>query len=165
MTWQQFRERQHAIEAVLRYCREHPAETLTPDAAPAAWRIFADRDELLAALQHKWTQALIGRLDLAVTGVEDRADRVEAVTAAWYRTATANATLRHVLDRNAESAGPRFAAAYRRESHLLALASGLTRLDTPEDAAENAGAALRARLALPSRRTEPDVLGSVDAEA
>lgn len=167
MTWQQFRRRQRAIQSALQYCREHPTATPTPHAISDAQGIFADSDELLAALQYRWTQALIGRIELACTEVADQpgADRVDTVVAAWNRTATDNPTLRAVLDGNAESAGPRFAAALRREGRVLALASGLAQAGDTQEAIERLGVALRALFALPSHSAGRDIFGPVDAGA
>lgn len=131
MTWTHFHQRQRAIEAVLEHARANPSARVDLAAAPAAAEVFADREELLRALQYKWMRSLVGRVDV---GVEDadtdpRGDRVEAVTRAWRRTAADNPALRQVLDSHDQE--PALADGAGRELRMLALSAGLAEPHEP----------------------------------
>lgn len=141
MTWNDFYQRQHAIRAVLDHAREHPSAPLDLEAVPAAAAVFTDRDELLRALQHKWSRSLTGRIDI---GVEDadadpRGDRVEAVSAAWRRTTADNPVLRLVLDSHADE--PAITGLLRQERRMLAVSAGLAEPNEPAAELDRVGAA------------------------
>ncbi|GAA2799194.1 hypothetical protein [Saccharopolyspora taberi] len=141
MSWNDFYQRQHAIQAVLDHAEAHPGDRLDPQAVPRARAVFADTDDLVPALQHKWLQLITGRIGVALSEVEDdpHGDRVEAVTAAWRTTATRNPVLRAVLDKHLDEPGLR--GALEREQRLLALATGLADHTEPADDIARVGAA------------------------
>ncbi|QUQ67820.1 hypothetical protein [Kutzneria sp. CA-103260] len=138
MSWNDYYRRRDVIDAVL----AHPGaieETFTrvPDAAA----VFADTDELLLALDHKWTRALTARIGLALSDTEG--DRVDAVSAAWRQAVAENPALRRLLD---ENSGGVLADATAREHRMLALAAGLAEFDEPNDTLERVGGAFAALL-------------------
>lgn len=142
MTWNDFYQRQHAIHSVLEHAEQPPnADLPVPEC-------FADIDELLAALQYKWTQTLTGHIDIGLA--EDQPadndqlpdeERVQVVTNAWHRAAKDNSGLRTLLDRHADEPGPAFRAAREREHRMLALKSGLAGDDEPIDSVTRIGSA------------------------
>ncbi|WP_243789249.1 hypothetical protein [Saccharopolyspora gloriosae] len=139
MTWNDFYQRKNAIRAVLDHAGEDPAAPLDPALVPAAATVFADRDELLRALHHKWNRSLTGRVDI---GIEDadadpRGDRVEAVSNAWRRTTSDNPVLRRILDSHADE--PAIAGLLRQERRTLALAAGLAEPHEPIEEIDRVG--------------------------
>ena len=95
MSWNDFHQRQQAIQSVLDAARRDPSGAPATTPPP-----FTDRTELLRALHYKWTQLLTGRIGVALAETENspHEDRVQAVTTAWRRTAADNPVLRAVLD-------------------------------------------------------------------
>ncbi|GAA4614013.1 hypothetical protein [Saccharopolyspora hordei] len=154
MGWNDFRQRQHAIATVLDNARRDPSGALDEVPAP-----FTDTTELLRALQCKWTQQLIGRIEVALAETADAAhgDRIQAVTEAWRRTAAANPELRELLDRH--QADPALRSAVAREHRMLALATGLAEHDEPESEVARVGQAfLQLVRATPSKPRRPRLL-------
>ncbi|MET1071156.1 MAG: hypothetical protein ABWY11_00770 [Umezawaea sp.] len=139
MGWTDFYRRRDELDAVLRRAERHPAAPLDFDPD-----VFADADELLLALHHRWLQRLTGRLGVALTGTEDR---VDAVLTTWRALAAEQSALRGVLD--AHLTDPE---AVGREERLLALTSGLAELSEPTAEVTRIGAALLALI-----RSEPAV--------
>ncbi|MFC0437322.1 hypothetical protein [Kutzneria buriramensis] len=143
MSWNDYYRRRDVIDAVL----AHPGaigETFTqvPDAAA----VFADTDELLLALDHKWTQQLTARIGLALSEIDrpdTEGDRVDAVSAAWRRAVAENPALRRILD---ENSGGVLADATAREHRMLALAAGLAEFTEPNEVLERVGGAFAALL-------------------
>lgn len=135
MTWNDFYQRQHAIQAALDHVRDHGADGLTVEAVPRASAVFSDSAELFNALQHKWSQVLTGRIGVALADAEDdpHGDRVQAVTAAWRKAAADNPLLREILGANASNPHSPTRAAIEHEQRLLALSSGLAE---PHESAE-----------------------------
>lgn len=147
MSWNDFHQRQQAIQTVLDNARRSPSEALTQVPAP-----FLDPTELVRALQHKWTQQLTGRIDVALAETDDapHADRVQAVTAAWRRTAADNPVLRDVLDRH--ESDPALRRDMAREHRMLAIAAGLAEHTEPANDIARVG---RAFLQLVRATPEP----------
>ncbi|MFD9740229.1 hypothetical protein [Umezawaea sp. NPDC059074] len=141
MGWTDFYRRRDALDAVL---RRDPAAPLEFDRAA-----FANADELLLALHHRWLQQLTGRLGVALA---DSDDRVDAVRTTWRALAAEQPALRAVLD--AHLADPE---AQEREERLLALTSGLADLSEPAREVARIGAAFLALI-----RSEPSVRTSRD---
>ena len=141
MSWNDFYQRQHAIQAVLEHAGRHPAERLDPQEVPAARELFADTGSLLLALHHKWTQLITGRIGVALdeADADPRGDRVQAVTAAWRATAARNPALRAVLDRHLGE--PQLGPSLEREQRMLALATGLAEHTEPAEEITRVGAA------------------------
>jgi hypothetical protein len=120
MTWADQHRRRAAVNAVLDYARRHPTAGLPYDTVPAAKQEFADRRQLLLALQHDWSQALwarIEQLSLAVRGPA-LTDAKGLARQAWRECAIANPVLRRLLDEGQALLG----TATRREQDLLVAA-------------------------------------------
>ncbi len=109
MGWQDFYARRDALNAAI-----EAGELRTSDA-------FPDERELLLALHHRWTQRLTARVELAELADEDP---VDAVGAAWRRTAEDNPELRALLDKHADNLALR--PLIDAEHRALARAAGLT---------------------------------------
>lgn len=116
MGWTDFYERRDALNAAL----ARAAEGL-----PFEDGSSLDRDELLRALHHRWSQRLAGRVELAVHEAETRDhDLVDAVGAAWQETAAANPVLRDLVD--AHATDPVLRPLVAAEQRMLASVAGLT---------------------------------------
>jgi len=138
MSWNDYYRRRDVIDAVLAAAGPiEEAFTQVPDAAA----VFADTDELLLALDHKWTRALTARIGLALSDAEG--DRVDAVSAAWRQAVAENPTLRRLLDENSSGV---LADATAREHRMLALATGLAEFTEPNEVLERVGGAFAALL-------------------
>ncbi|MFC0539990.1 hypothetical protein [Kutzneria chonburiensis] len=138
MSWNDYYRRRDVIDAVLATTGTiEAAFTQVPDAAA----VFADTDELLLALDHKWTRALTARIGLALSDTER--DRVDAVSAAWRRAVADNPALRRLLDENSNGV---LADAVAREHRMLALAAGLAEFTEPNEVLERVGGAFAALL-------------------
>ena len=119
MGWQDFYARRDALNAAI-----ESGELRTSDA-------FRDEHELLLALHHRWTQRLTARVELAELSDEDP---VDAVGAAWRRTAEDNQALRALLDKHADNLALR--PLIDAEHRTLARTAGLTEPgDTPTEEA------------------------------
>ena len=138
MSWNDYYRRRDVIDAVLATTGTiEDAFTQVPDVAA----VFADTDELLLALDHKWTRALTAHIGLALSDTER--DRVDAVSAAWRRAVADNPTLRRLLDENSNGV---LADAAAREYRMLALAAGLAEFTEPNEVLERVGGAFAALL-------------------
>jgi hypothetical protein len=154
MGWADHYRRQDAIGLVLATDGDRlPYAELAP-----VREAFPSREDLALAMQYRWTQALTGRLDVALTDAERSADvdQVATVAAAWRATARRNPALRRLLDAYGPEAGERFRAAVEAEQRMVALAAGLARPDEPAHEATRAGAAF---LALARERPDQPVRG------
>jgi hypothetical protein len=158
MSWTDFYLRQEILEATLRQASRNPRAPLPLDEVPGARDHFGGEENVLAALQYKWTQVLAGRLRTEVTDPDDAdgfGDHVDAVTRAWRATVEEHETLRAVLDGGFE----RHASLRRMhegELRMLAVTSGLADPREPADEVVKVGhtleALLRASLDEPVRR-------------
>jgi hypothetical protein len=97
---------------------------------------FADERELLLALRHRWSQRLTARVELAEL---EHTDPVDAVGAAWRRTAEENPRLRALLDEHADH--PALRPLVDAEHRRLARAAGLTEAGDSPDEEASIGAA------------------------
>lgn len=138
MSWQTHRRRREVLLAVLRHARRDPGGPLPFECVPHATELFADRDELLLALHHRWMMLLTARLELAT--VDEAAGRVSAVSAAWRELAADEPELRAILD--SPAADDVLRRAVRGEHRMLALWSGLAEPHEPADEVAAIGAAL-----------------------
>lgn len=129
MSWDDFYRRRDALDAVLSRAAHDPVTPPTFDP-----ELFADLDELLGALQHRWMRQLTGHLGVALG--DERADRVETVIRVWREQARDHAVLRAVLDHHLTD-GP----AHEQELRLLALTSGLAELTEPNAEIARVGSA------------------------
>jgi hypothetical protein len=116
MNWVDHCRRRAAIDAVLDYARQHPTAGLPYDTVPAATQVFADRRQLLLALQYDWSQALWARIEVLSLAARGPAlsDARELGRQAWQQCAAANPVLRRLLDDGREQLG----AVTRHESDL-----------------------------------------------
>lgn len=124
MSWKDFYQRREAMELVLRQAEHDPDGALPFDEIPQVTAEFANREELLLALHHKWMQKLTGKVAVALDEAEHdpRIDGVEAVAGGWRCLAEEEPVLRRILDVHA---GDALREATEREQWLLALAAGL----------------------------------------
>jgi hypothetical protein len=148
MSWAHFYERRDALDLVLAHARRHPGTGLPHDGFDAVRSVFADREDLALALQYKWSQALTGRIAVALTDAERTpdVDHVEAVAAAWRTAASKQPALRELLDTYAADpdAGQAFRDAVRSEQRMVAFAAGLAEPGEPTADATRIGAAFLA---------------------
>jgi hypothetical protein len=139
MGWNDFYRRREALDHIV-----ETGELDVPD-------MFDGPGEVLLALQHRWSQQLAGRVELAETAE----DPVGAVRDAWRETAAANPALRSLLDGYASH--PALYAMMRAEHRSLARAAGLTdATDGPtEQAAVGAALVALTRTGPPEPRRNP----------
>ncbi|WP_328644251.1 hypothetical protein OHS58_25710 [Amycolatopsis sp. NBC_00348] len=148
MSWTDFYRRQEILEATVRQAGRNPGAPLPLDEVPGAEDHFGCEENVLAALQYKWTQVLAGRLRTEVTDPDDAdgfGDHVDAVTRAWRATVDEHETLRAVLDGGLE----RHASLRRMhegELRMLAVTSGLADPREPADEITKVGHTLEALL-------------------
>jgi hypothetical protein len=144
MSWADFYRRRDAIDQVLAYAGRHDDAALPFDELTQVPAIFGSRAELALALQYKWSQALTGRVTVALADAEraPEVDHVQAVADAWRATARANPQLRRLLDEHEPDSD--FREALRAEQRMLAYAAGLADLAEPADEATRIGAAFLA---------------------
>jgi hypothetical protein len=155
MSWTDFYRRQEILEATVRQAGRNPGAPLPLDEVPGAADHFGGEENVLAALQYKWTQVLAGRLRTEVTDPDDAdgfGDHVDAVTRAWRATVEEHETLRAVLD-----GGLKRHASLRRmhegELRMLAVTSGLA--DPREPAEEIVRVGRTLEVLLRTSREEP----------
>lgn len=141
MSWEDFYRRRDAIGLVLAHAKRRKGTDLSFDAVR---EVFADRGELAAALQYKWSQQLTGRIAVALVDPDQDLDHVEAVASAWRATARRHPELRALLDGYAAEADDVFHAVQRAEQRMLALAAGLAEQGEPADETARIGAAFLA---------------------
>lgn len=135
MSWNDFYQRRDILEAALRQWGRNPSSPLSLDEIPGATKYFASEEEILLALQYKWTQVLGGQLraelaDPDYAGEELAIDRVDAVTRAWNRAVAEHATLRAVLDAAVDRC-PALIPSHEAELRTLALTAGLAEAGEP----------------------------------
>ncbi|HVV21762.1 MAG TPA: hypothetical protein VHF06_20175 [Pseudonocardiaceae bacterium] len=154
MSWEDFYRRRDAISSVLAFAQRTEGADLPFEELDDVPAVFADREELALALQYKWSQALQGRVAVALSDAERAldVDHVEAVAAAWRTTAAEQPALRRLLD--GYRGGPAFREAVRAEQRMIAHAAGLAENDEPADEAARIGAAFIALVrGVPTQRT------------
>ncbi|MFD1810943.1 hypothetical protein [Rhodococcus gannanensis] len=103
MSWSEFRARRQVLEDVLSRAETDPMVVRRLADVPGARRHFSSPDEILLALQHRWSEHLAALLDQAV---EDGT----APRDAWLHLAAEQPALRAALD-----AGAEVSAALRRQ--------------------------------------------------
>jgi hypothetical protein len=125
MSWDDFTRRRKAILAVLDHAAAHPADGLPFAEVPDVPSVFADRYELVLALQYKWRQALWARLELlSLDGAQ--AGFVEAkdlVRRAWEECSAAEPVLRRLLDESAAEFGEALRRALEQQDDLITSAA------------------------------------------
>src|SRR5262249_27482246 len=103
MSWTDFYRRREILEAAVRHAKRAPGEPLDLAEIPGSADVFGAEENLLLALQYKWTQVLGGHLRAELADPEDAAaegvgDQVDTVSRAWRRAQSEHETLRAVLD-------------------------------------------------------------------
>lgn len=155
MSWTDFYRRQEILDATVRLAARNPGAPLPLDEVPGAEEHFGTEENVLLALQYKWTQALTGRLRAEVADPDDAdglGDHVDAVTRAWRAVVEEHGTLRAVLDGGFE----RHASLRRMhegELRMLAVTAGLADPREPGEEIVKVGHALEALLR--TRHEEP----------
>ncbi|TNC22337.1 hypothetical protein [Amycolatopsis alkalitolerans] len=143
MGWTDFYQRRDIADAVLRRASRDPRAHLPLAEIPGAKEVFGSEEQLLLALQYRWSRLLSGHLR---TEFEDGTDdHVEAVTRAWHRAVRANRTLRAVLDAQVERY-PAVRQMHEAEVRMLAVAAGLADPGEPADEITKVGTAFFALL-------------------
>ncbi|MBK1786186.1 hypothetical protein [Prauserella cavernicola] len=153
MSWNDFYRRRDVIDAVLRRAERDPHGALPFAEVAGAREAFGSEENLLLALQYKWTQVLSGRLRSEVAGPEDadgvpgggERDHVDAVSRAWRAAVREQPTLRAVLEAHAG----RYAStdnAHEAELRMLAVTAGLAEPNEPRAEVTRIGQAFVALL-------------------
>jgi len=161
MSWTDFYRRQEILEAALRQGGRNPGAPLPLDEIPGAEEHFGSEENLLLALQYKWTQLLGGALRAEVADPDDAdgfGDRVDAVTRAWSRARDEHPDLRAVLD-GALGRCPALVPLHEGELRMQAVTAGLAEPREPAAELTKVGyafeALLRAGRERPVRRRSP----------
>ena len=162
MSWTDFYRRREILDAAVRQARRAPHAPLELAEIPGAADEFGTEENLLLALQYKWSQLLGGylRAEFADPDNADDAagDQVDAVTRAWRQAQHDHEDLRLVLD-GALPRCPALEPLHRIELHTLALTAGLAEPHEPAEEIVKVGRALEALLRAgdtgPARRRGP----------
>ncbi|WP_019853440.1 hypothetical protein [Actinopolyspora mortivallis] len=143
MSWQRFHRRTAAVRFVLERFGNAPEHLPHPREHAELSPVFTDDHDMLGALQHKWINQLMGRLERRLSESADHtAERLEATRLAWEETATANPELRRILDHHLPTAHGEALRALRAEQRLLAVSSGLVDHDGAPSETDRTGEAL-----------------------
>jgi hypothetical protein len=97
MGWDEYRQRRDALKAVLAYAEANPTAALPFGELPQVANVFADRTELLLALQYDWSQALWARIELLSLDAR-LTDADELAQTAWLHCTAQHPVLRRLLD-------------------------------------------------------------------
>ncbi|WP_370939272.1 hypothetical protein [Amycolatopsis sp. cg13] len=161
MSWTDFYRRREILDAAVRQARRAPQAPLSLAEIPGAAEEFGTEENLLLALQYKWTQLLSGYLRAEFADPDEAdlpGDQVDAVTRAWRQAQHDHEDLRAVLDGALERC-PALEPLHRIELHTLALTAGLAEPGEPADEIVKVGrtldALMRAGDAGPVRRRGP----------
>lgn len=161
MSWTDFYRRQEILEAAIRQGGRNPGEPLPLEEIPGAEDHFGSEENLLLALQYKWTQLLGGALRAEVADPDEAdgfGDQVDAVTRAWTRVRGEHSHLRAVLD-GAVGRCPALTPLHEGELRMLAVTAGLAEPGEPASEITKVGRAfealLRAGRERPVRRLDP----------
>ncbi|SFQ45769.1 hypothetical protein [Amycolatopsis rubida] len=161
MSWTDFYRRREILDAAVRQARRAPRAPLSLAEIPGAAEEFGTEENLLRALQYKWTQLLSGYLRAEFADPDEAdlpGDQVDAVTRAWRQAQRDHEDLRAALDGALERC-PALEPLHRTELHMLALTAGLAEPDEPADEIVKVGrtldALMRAGDTGPVRRRGP----------
>lgn len=156
MSWTDFHRRREVADAVLRRAARDPRGPLPFAEVPGARELFGTEEQLVLALQYRWSQVLGGHLRTEFESEPE--DHVDAVTRAWHEATRRNRTLRAVLDAAAER-HPALRRVQEAEQRMLAVAAGLAEPGEPVEELTKVGAAFTALLRhgpeLPAPRRNP----------
>jgi hypothetical protein len=142
MGWIDFYQRRDIADAVLRMAARDPLGPLPFAEVPGATEVFGTEEQLLLALQYRWSQLLSGYLR---TEFEGETEHIDAVTRAWNTTVRKHRTLREVLDANV-GRYPALRQVHEAEQRMLAVAAGLADPGEPVEEITKVGAAFVALL-------------------
>jgi hypothetical protein len=142
MSWTDFYRRRDICDEVLRRAARAPRDPLPFTEVRDARQVFGSEEQLLLALQYKWTQLLSGYVRTELTG---DTDQVDAVSRAWHRAVRSHRTLREVLDANLDR-HPALRLRHEAEQRMLAISAGLADPDEQPGEVTKVGAAFRALL-------------------
>ncbi len=161
MSWTDFYRRQEILEAAIRQGGRNPGAPLPLEEIPGAEDLFGSEENLLLALQYKWTQRLGGALRAELADPDEAdgfGDQVDAVTRAWSRVRDEHSDLRAVLDGALERC-PALVPLHEGELRMLAVTAGLAEHHEPTAELTKVGhafqALLRAGRECPVRRRSP----------
>ncbi|MDT8914422.1 hypothetical protein [Amycolatopsis sp. PS_44_ISF1] len=149
MSWTDFYRRREILEAAIRHAGRAPGEPLMLEEIPGAADVYGSEDNLLLAMQYKWSQLLGGHLRAELADPADAEadamdrDQVDAVSRAWRRAQSDNEALRAVLD-GAQERCPALARQHEGELRMLALTAGLAEPGEPAAEITKVGHALDA---------------------
>jgi hypothetical protein len=124
MGWDEHKRRRAALKALLDYAEQHPTAGLPYAQVDEVRAVFGDRSDVILALQYQWSQALWSRIELLSAQVRQPSDATALARQAWAQCATANPTLRRLLDTHLDECG-RSVAAVREREQLLILAGAV----------------------------------------
>ena len=119
MGWDEHKRRRSALKQVLEQAAHNPNDGLPYDGLPEVRKAFADRSDLILALQYQWSLALWGRIELLSLDVHRPADASTLASAAWSQCAAANPVLRRLLDAHLSECGRSADAVREREQDLI----------------------------------------------
>ena len=130
MGWDEHKRRRAALKLVLERAERHPNGGLPYDGLPEVRKAFADRSDLVLALQYQWSQALWSRIELLSLDIRRPSDATELARQAWTHCASANPVLRRLLDAHLSECG-RSADAVREREQDLIVAGGAIAVKRP----------------------------------
>ncbi|MCQ4121797.1 hypothetical protein [Rhodococcus tibetensis] len=111
MSWSDFHERRAVLEGMLSLAQHNVDAALQIDEIPGAAELFGCADNLLLALQHRWSNHLAAKLDQALengTPLEEE----------WFHLAAEQPALRALLDAGA-AVSPPLRVAQRGEQRMI----------------------------------------------
>ncbi|KAF0963784.1 hypothetical protein [Rhodococcus sp. T7] len=102
MGWDDFHRRNRATDAVLEYAHRTGQTSLPFAEVPLATTIFENRNDLLLALQAKWSKILAGYLEYELFDDNENSGMNSQYLAelAWKKAVARQPTLRRLLDSN-----------------------------------------------------------------
>lgn len=101
MSWEDFRRRREAITSVITFAEHNPGAPIPIESMPEVKAVFANRGELLLALQYEWQQLLWAQIELHSLDTDGNPrDAAQICAAAWRAAAARRPVLRQVLDQH-----------------------------------------------------------------
>lgn len=151
MGWNEFYQQRDIADAVLRRAARNPQAPLPIAEIPGAIGVFESEEQLLLALQYRWSRLLSGYLR---TEFEDETEHLDAVKLAWNKAVRKHRTLREVLDANVDRY-PALRRVHEAELRTLAVAAGLAEPGEPVEEITKVGIAFAALLRHGPERQAP----------
>jgi hypothetical protein len=122
MGWDEHKRRRAALKLVLERAEQEPDGGLPYDGLKDVRKAFADRSDLILALQYQWSQALWSRIELVSLDIRRPSDASALARVAWAQCAAANPVLRRLLDAHLSECGRSVDAVREREQDVLVTA-------------------------------------------